>query len=166
MRASERGNEDMSTAIIPLKAATEYRTESYGVLFEGMFVHRVTGKGLHNRSYPHRVVVWDNTRRPNPRNGEPVRYGQYGKLDGGDGKYLDPNHNATDAEQTFILDAECISITADRTGTGHPQSGQVYAPVELEVGQYVVLIYPDGTTSDPMVIKARPLADPELAPLA
>jgi hypothetical protein len=156
----------MSTAIIPMKAARKDRQDSYGVLFEGMFVYDVTGKGLHSRHHPHRVVVWDNTRRPNPRNGEPVRYGQYGKLDGGDGKYLDPSRNATDAEQTIILDAESIAITSNGTNTGTAASGQVYGPVTLTVGQYVVLIYPDGTTSDPLVITARPLRDPELLPIS
>lgn len=155
----------MSTAIILMAEGSAYDQESYGIRYRSLFVYRVQGKGLHNSGYPHRIKVWDNTRRPNPRNGEPVRYGQYGRLDGGDGQYLDPNHIATDAELSYLTSSESVAITSNGTNTGTRASGQVYAPEPLTVGQFVVLLYPDGTTSDPMVLTARPLQDPELVPV-
>lgn len=154
----------MGTTIVDLNLGDQ-RDESYGIAFRSKFVYRVSGRGLHNPTYPHRLKVWDNSNRLNPRNGERVRYGQYGKIDGGDGKYLDPNHNATDSEFSYLLGAES-TVLAGRYSTGSADSGQVYAKELLEVGEFVVLRYPDGTLSDPFRIAARSLADPELVPVS
>ena len=155
----------MSTALVLMKDADDYHREHYGIRYVSTFVHRITGKGLHNRNSPHRIKVWDNTRRPNPRNGEPVRYGEYGRIDGGDGQYLDPNNIATDDDLSYLTSAEATAITSNGTNTGTVASGQVYAPTALAVGQFVVLMYPDGMLSDPMILTARPLRDPELIPV-
>ncbi|MDG4783275.1 hypothetical protein O7614_26805 [Micromonospora sp. WMMD961] len=151
----------MHQIIDVIEASADKRT--YGITHRGVFVHEVSGKGLHNRQYPHRVQVWDNTGRPNPRNGEPVRYGQYGRIDGGDGKYLDPNHNATDEPVTVLLSAESIAITNNGTNTGTWDGGQPFGAA-LKVGEAVRLRYMDGTLSDPYVVTTRPLADPVLIP--
>jgi hypothetical protein len=118
-----------------------YRREHYGIHFTSAFVYTVRG------SSPIRIAVWDNVRRPNPRNGEPVRYSNYGKIDGGEGRYLDPNNNATDDEVSYLLspEASCISAHGDSTGT--VASGQVYdaAHERLRAGEIVRLAFPDGS---------------------
>src|SRR4029453_18126925 len=83
------------------------RAASYGITHASEYVYRTTGHG-----YPTRVQVWDNTRRPNPRDGQTVRYGQYGKLDGGNGRFLDPHHDATDMPVSVLLSPEASVITA------------------------------------------------------
>lgn len=125
---------------IELRPASDYRASHYGVLFESAYVYR-TG-----RSYsPTRVVVWSNTSRPNARNGEPVRHGDYGPIDGGAGRYLDPHNKATDAERSVLLSTESTVIDAYGTGTGSKESGQVWADDKLCDGDALTLAYPDGT---------------------
>lgn len=46
------------TATIKLKATTADRRAFYGLLFESETLHYLSGAGLHNRSFPHRVQVW------------------------------------------------------------------------------------------------------------
>ncbi|MEV1109961.1 hypothetical protein AB0I95_15090 [Micromonospora sp. NPDC049751] len=152
----------MSTVIVNLAEASDYKREAYGITHKGEHVYHVTGAGLHSRSHPHRVVVWDNTGR---RNFYPDRWNECsGKP--GPGAWLDPNGKGTDSEVTVILDAESIVITNNGTNTGTPASGQVYAPrPHLAIGDIVIMVYPDGTPSAPYVVEARPLRDPELVPL-
>lgn len=52
----------METVKINLKAASQDRRESYGLLFESETLHSMTGPGLHNRSFPHRIQVWISKR--------------------------------------------------------------------------------------------------------
>lgn len=95
---------------------------SYGILAESLFVYD-TG----HSHYPTRVVLWSNTSRPNPRNGEPVRYGGYGVIDGGNGRWLDPQHKATDDMLTILFSTESMGISSNTAmNTGQPASGQVY----------------------------------------
>lgn len=117
----------MSTSInIPMLPVSAYRTASYEIMYESKFVYRTR-----KSSAPTRVVMWGNTERPNPRNGEPVRYGDYGPIDGGNGRYLDPNNNPTDDPVTVLLSPESTAITDNGTNTGTEASGQVYAPERL-----------------------------------
>lgn len=143
---------------IDLALASEYRRTTYGVEYESTTLHKMTGKGLHNPSFPHRIDVWDNTRRPNPRNGQPVRFGDYGPVDGGNGRYLGPDRRATDDEQTFTVSAQSVMLAA------RPVERAPYG-ADLAVGQTVTVRYPDGRTVD-MVVTARQLADPVLVPVA
>jgi len=147
---TERGS--MTTTIIQLAPARDDDRTAYGITHRSAHVYRVTGPGVHNRSYPHRVTVWDNTHRPNG-----ARVGQ--------GAYIDPSGKGTDADTTVTLAAEPVTIHASDSGTGTVASGQVYSNDALTTGQYVVLRYPDGTHSDPYRVESRPLSDPCLAPV-
>lgn len=99
-------------------------TDVHGVTATSEFVYRV-GFGF-NRGFPHRVVVWDNTTRPNT---DPVlRQGPCG-MRGGPGAYIGPDGRGTDDTVTVWLSAESVSITNSGTNTGTPKSGQVYADV-------------------------------------
>ena len=127
---------------IPMLPAKPSRTDDYGVLHSSAFVYQ-TSRG----SGPTRIDVWDNTRRPNARNGEPLRWGQCGVLDGGNGRYLDPENQATDETVSVLLTPECTVIDAYGTGTGSAASGQVYSPdgETIRSGDTLMLMYPDGT---------------------
>ena len=129
----------MTHHYITLDATAEYRARQYHVIYTSRNVYRT------NRSHsPTRVEVWDNTFRLNPRNGETVRYGAYGPLDGGKGRYLDPRNIATDDTLTILITTESTVICADPgRNTGHWASGQVYAVNES--GQYATL--KDGDTA-------------------
>lgn len=130
---------ERTTIRVELREASA-ESKSYGVTHKSRYVYS-TSRG----HYPTRVEVWSNVDRPNPRNGEPVRWGQYGKLDGGNGRYLDPGHDATDAPVTVLLTPESTIITSDGTNTGTEASGQVYASgVTIRTGDVLCLIYPDG----------------------
>lgn len=119
----------MNEYIIPMIAADDYAREHYGITHKSACVYRVAG------SYsPTRVKVWDNTRRPNPR-------------DGVAGAYLDPHNRATDARVSVLLSPESSVISAHRNGTGTVASGQVYAPgdTRFRTGDVLVLVHPDGS---------------------
>lgn len=119
------------------------KANDYGITHRGRNVFDTTGS--HS---PTRLVAWDNTGRPNPRNGEPVRFGQYGPAGGGDGKYLDPHNEATDAPASLLLTPESTCITSSGTNTGTVASGQVFAPGRLADGDTATLSFPDGTTRE------------------
>jgi hypothetical protein len=115
---------------------------SYGITHRSAYVYDTS-----RSSSPTRVVVWSNEGRPNPRNGQPIRWGQAGPIDGGNGRYLDPSHQATDSPVTVLLTPESSVITANGTNTGTQASGQVYPPAgaPIRAGDTLTLIYPDGT---------------------
>ncbi len=116
------------------------------------------GEGWRNGHHPHRIAVWDNTARPNPRNGEPVRYNDFGPVDGGEGQWLSPENRATDDVLTVLATAQAVVIDG-RTAN--------YGPFDdvLEHGQTVTLVFPDGRKRD-YVIRGRnaSLRDPILTP--
>jgi hypothetical protein len=111
---------------------------TYGILGRSRFIY----SGRHG-SGPLRVIVWSNVNRPNP--GE-TRWNAYGSV-GGNGRYLDPHNKGTDAAITVLISPEATMITAERTGTGHPLSGQVWAPdhKSLVAGDTLTLVMPDGS---------------------
>lgn len=118
----------------------------YGIRAESKYVYRT------NKSHsPTRVVVWDNTGRPNKRNGQPVEYGNYGPKDGGNGRWLDPHNKATDDMLSIELTPEASVICANTDmNTGQPGSGQVYdkdADV-LRDGDTATLVYGHGGFGD------------------
>lgn len=127
---------------IVLVSATKYQQEHYGITENSAFVYRVAGS--HS---PTRIVVWDNSVRINPRNGLPVKYSNYGKIDGGDGKYLSPNNDATDSPVSVLLSPESSVISAHRDSTGTPAGGQVWSAQEAQIehGDELRLLYPDGS---------------------
>lgn len=135
-------------------------SNTYGIRFKSVHVYRMTGPGLHNRSFPHRIAEWDNTMRLNTN---PDEWSEYsGKT--GPGTFVDPSGKGTDEPTSWLTSSESVAITNNGTNTGTVASGQVYADVTLKIGDQVVLAYPDGTTSAPMVLTARSLADPVLIP--
>lgn len=139
----------MAITMIPAPA----HRQTYGITHISQTVHDVSGRGVHNHAYPHRVLVWQH--RPNPRNGQPVQWGPNGPINGGVGAYLDPSNRATDDPISVRLSAEPIALTErpiDRPTAGQP----------LTVGQSVTLLI-NGTTAA-YVLTARPLADPVLTP--
>lgn len=135
---------------VAMSPASAYRTEHYGVLHSSAFVYRTS-----KTHSPTRVDVWDNTRRLNPDDGGPIQHGKYGPIGGGNGKYLDPHNKATDAERSVLLTPECTVITAQRNGTGHPDSGQVWAKPVLNDGDQIVLVYLDGSAEVATVVFPR-----------
>lgn len=137
---------------IELRPASPYDVTTYGILFRSRYVYNSA-----HSTYPTRVVVWDNTRRVNGRNGEPVRHGDYGPIDGGIGRYLDPRNKVTDSERSILLSTESIVITNNGTNTGTEASGQVYAPegAKLRDGDTVTLLYPDGRTEEGAAVFPR-----------
>jgi len=128
---------------IELISATDYRRRTYNVTHESRYVYRVAG------SYaPTRIVVWSNVNRPNPRDGQPVRYSDFGPRDGGNGQFLDPGNHATDEPVSTYLEPESSVITDSGGNTGTVASGQVFAPTAsrpIHNGDHLALAYPDGT---------------------
>ena len=118
------------------------RPNTYGITYRSTSVYSAS------RSYsPTRIVVWDNTGRPNMRNGQPQRWTNYGKRDGGNGRFLDPANNATDDAVSVLLTPESTVITDNGTNTGTVVSGQVYAESQtrdIDTGDVLRLLYPDG----------------------
>jgi hypothetical protein len=87
--------------------------------------------------------VWNNT--VNPRDGEPIRYSNYGPIDGGNGAYLDPGYRATDYPTSVLLTPEATMMTDDGSST-RTRGPQVYAEeTVLREGDTLVLVYPDGS---------------------
>lgn len=130
-----------TTATIPMVGASRYAQETYGIMFESAHVYRAQ----RSHGYPVRLKVWDNTRRLNPRDGQAVRYSDYGKIDGGPGRYLDPNNNATDEMWSVQIAPEAVVISAHGDGTGSRASGQVYGEETLRDSDVVTLVFPSGT---------------------
>jgi hypothetical protein len=126
--------------VIKLIEASDYEHKHYGLIFKGATLHKVTGKGVHNREFEHRVDVWDNTKR-----------------DRGDGTMTDPHGKVTTSALTFILAATATAITYG--GSDMRARGE-----ELAIGETVILEFPDGKVTKPLVITARPLHDPSLIP--
>lgn len=126
---------------VELVEAPEQR-QQYGIRYLSRYVFEARKR----YSSPTRIVVWDNTGRLNPRNGEGVRHGQYGLIDGGNGRYLDPSNRATDEPTSVHLTPEASVITNNGTNTGTEASGQVFAPAGTVIreGDRLVLVYPDG----------------------
>jgi hypothetical protein len=130
---------------IPMMVAHAHRAQ-YGITHISAHVYDARRR----LSAPTRIVVWSNVARPNKRNGEPVRFGDYGRLDGGDGIYLDPHNRATDCPVSILLTPEASAITNNGTNTGTAASGQVFAgghPEPIREGDVIVLLWPDGTES-------------------
>lgn len=135
--------------IIRLKDAGQ---NSYGQVFKSEQVFVVTGKDVRNKTFPHTVIVWDNTGRLNtepdkwfPHTGQP-----------GPGKYLDPSRKGTDAERTLTLTSGPVVIAARRI-EGEPGYGE-----PLQAGDKVRLQYPDGTVTEEFEVQARRWDDPVL----
>lgn len=116
---------------------------TYGIRYKGRNVYQTS-----KSNGPTRLVVWNNTTRRNPRNGEPVRFGDCGPIDGGDGCYLDPDNKATDAPVSFLLSPESSVITDNGTNTGTQASGQVYADDTLRDGDTATVSFPNGSTRE------------------
>lgn len=124
--------------IIHLDHANAYQRDTYGILYTSRFVYRQAKRG----AGPTRIEVWDNTGRP---------YDADWCADGWEWRdrpamYLDPHNCGTDASRSILAVPESVSINDTRTGTGHPDSGQVYAPETLADRERVVLVFPDGGT--------------------
>ncbi len=147
----------MATVEIALKAATAYRTEHYGISFEGATLHNVTGRGVHNPSFPHSVTVWDNTVRPNS---EPEFFNSFIGRKTGPGRYVDPSGRGTDNPTTIIFGSESVVISAvpdpDRKAYGSP----------IKINDTVRLILPNGDTMGEYVVTARFLDSPILVPIS
>lgn len=152
------------TYVIPLATSGERERRDYGVTHRSTFVYRVWGSAagsVHNRRSPHRVSVWDNTRRPNTA---PDEWNEFTGRPG-PGRWLDPSRRGTDDAVTVLLSAEPVSIDSYDTGTGTPGSGQVYGDVELKIGDRVTLVYPDGGPIENYTVTSRVGSDPVLVPV-
>lgn len=145
-----------ATTVIELRQADARRAADYGVIFESGTVHKVTGKNVHNPSFPHRVQVWDNTRRPNLY---PDRWNQYSGCPGA-GRYVDPNGKGTDFELTILLAAECMVIASEGCDPGVKTYGRT-----LALGERIQLQFPNGVLSGEFELKTRRAHDPHLEPV-
>lgn len=130
-----------TTHRIPMLPADD-RAASYGITHRSAFVYDTD-----RSSSPTRIVVWSNEGRPNLRNGEPIQWGSAGPINGGNGRYLDPQNQATDSPVTVLLTPESSVITSNGTNTGTAASGQVYpvGAAPIRAGDTLTLVYPDGT---------------------
>jgi hypothetical protein len=140
-----------------LDTSTRYDQEHYGVMYRGRHVYQTT-----KSTAPTRLVVWDNTKRPNPDNGKQLgdtleagdRRGNTATrwaIDSGHtrGRYLDPMNRPTDSRYSLLLTPESSAMCADtRMNTGQPGSGQVYSQGRLGDMDTATLVYPDGTTAE------------------
>jgi hypothetical protein len=128
---------------IDMTATDEYTRKSYNKTFRSLFVYSFA-----QSSSPTRIDVWCNTERINARNGQPVRWGNFGPIDGGNGRYLDPHNEPTDDETTILVNPESTIISAHGDSTGSPASGQVYDPHQadrIRHGDTLRLLFPDGS---------------------
>lgn len=126
----------MTRHVIVLDTA---KPNTYGVLYKSRNVYQTS-----KSNGPTRLVVWDNTSRVNFRDGEPVRFGECGPIDGGNGCYLDPNNKATNHPTSLLLTPESSVITDSGMNTGTVASGQVYANTVLRDGEYATVSFPNG----------------------
>ena len=124
---------------IRLAAAPVYRSEHYGVIYESITQHDVTGPGVHNRHHPHRVDVWEN------------RLDRRDREHGGTGQIVDPHGNVTTDRFSFLLSPQAVMITAHRRDDVAPQ-GET-----LRIGSLVRL-----PGFGVFRIAARPLHNPHL----
>lgn len=139
----------MAHYTINMAKASTYRTETYGVTDASAFVYKAEAS-----TFPTRLVAWDNTGRPNLRNGQPTRWGNAGAIDGGNGQYLDPNNLATDAPVSVLITPEASVITDSGTNTGTQASGQVYDAnrTVLRTGDTLELVY-SGMRTETRIVK-------------
>lgn len=101
------------TTQITLRPASEDRRRSYGVLFESETVHTVSGRGVHNPSYPYRVQVWIN--QPDSDVG-----------------FISPDGGATTEALTFLLSTEPIVIATTPTARKRGEALAVGQTVQIE----------------------------------
>lgn len=128
---------------LTVKAADPRRTADYGVVFEGASTVRCSRSN--NRSFPHRIDVWDNDQR---------------KLE--DGTYRGPNNEITTDRYTYLVSAQPIVLSAYAVGDETPH----LADVDLVDGDEVDIVYPDGTVTCHIVTVPRWGAGPYLVPMA
>lgn len=129
---------------VNLIPADPYREQHYGVILTSECHFTVVGRGIHNPSFPHNVVVWDNSRRCT-----------------GDDAYLDPNNHPTDQRYSYLLDPQSVCITA------HPTARDMVPtyPVPISLGTVVELAI-HGYVIGEFVAGALPLQNPHLLPVA
>lgn len=162
----------MTTHILPMLPASDYDQRSYGILLRSALVYQVRNAPgerrpahrVHNPGYPHRIVVWDNTIRPNT---DPDSYSEHTGHKIGRGRFVDPHRRGTDEEISVLLSSEEISISPNRSrpATGDVRSGQQYAQEDiLTIGDTVQLQMAD-SLSEEYQIQTRPLANPVLVPV-
>ncbi len=126
----------MPRKTISMITAAQWCTENYGVLLVSETYHDVTGRGVHNRHFPHKVEVWANR--------------------GG----TDPHGHQTDAPYSVLLSAKSIAIVANpnmRDKTPYGESLVIGDEVDLAINGYVFGTYR---------VTAQLLSDPVLVPVA
>lgn len=120
--------------LIPTDA---YRRDTYGVILESESRHTVTGRGVHNPGYDHRIDVWEN---------RPARDGS--------GGLVDPHGKRTEDTYSYLLKACATVITARREV--RPPQGPT-----LKIGD-VVRLKISGYSIGEYQIRAKMLHDPHL----
>ncbi len=95
---------DIVTTNIPMVLGEPRKAETYGIIYESLFRYTVFGWGSQTLG----IRLWNNEGRLNTRNGQPVQYGSDSdgfswRMNGGNGKYLDPDNNATDDTESVLM---------------------------------------------------------------
>lgn len=106
------------TTTIELQPASEYRRNSYGILFESVKTYTIAGRDVHNSGSQHKIEVWFN-RKPG----------------------IDPNGRSTTDQITVLTSAQAVMIAG--TPVDRPERGGELRPgdeVELRgFGTYRVV---------------------------
>lgn len=93
--------------VIDLIPTGDYRRNTYGVILQSKTVHQITGRGVHNRHFDHRLDVWMNA------NG------------------IDPKGKPTTEDLSFLWSAQPSVISTQRLAG--PEQGEVLALEEVVV---------------------------------
>lgn len=131
----------MKRITVDLKDAGDYRRDNYGVLMESVTRHTVTGKGVHNRGYNHRVDIWEN-RPSRARDADPS-------------VIVDPHGNPTAERYSYLLKAEAGVIAA------HPYEREPQG-ADLAPGDVLTLRIYGYDLGDFQIRVTRAFHDPEL----
>jgi len=137
---------------IELVAPGEFARDKNKIIFIGVALYRVAGRGVQQPGAPHAITMWDNTFRP-------IRDG-FG--------WIEPNGQASREATSVMASAQQSMLAAHREaiaalGQADPE---IREREPLAVHDQVRLAYPDGTVSGLFVVHAPgSLADPMLVPV-
>lgn len=123
---------------IEMRPAPDRDREVYGIVLESATRHMVAGRNVHNRSFPHRVRVWDIQSPSRLSQGRDPITGQ-----------------ESDEAYAYLLSAESVAITST------PQPRDPYGDV-LVVGEHVRLAVCGHPLEGTFEVRSNRMGDPRL----